>query len=315
MEERCLARTVQVRHGHDFMVEELHKPVLLQEAIDFLNPAPGKKIIDATIGGAGHAREIINRLIPGGLLVGIDRDSESLKIAREKLKGSEGHFNLVNRDFRHLKEIKENLKLGEVDGILFDMGISSIQMETAERGFSIKNIGPLDMRMDRNQIFTAKTLVNTLNEEDLSRIIKDFGEERFHRRIARAIVSARKKSQIQTTTDLVEVICRSLPYRRARERIHPATRTFQALRIRVNDELPAIEEALRDAPDVLKKGGRLCVISFHSLEDRIAKNTLREFKREGTLRVLTKKPVRAKEEEVIGNPRARSAKLRAAEKL
>lgn len=315
MEERYLARIVQVRHGHDFMVEELHKPVLLQEAIHFLNPAPGKKIIDATIGGAGHAREIINRLIPGGMLVGIDRDSESLKIAREKLKGSEGHFNLVNRDFRHLKEIKENLKLGEVDGILFDMGISSIQMETAERGFSIKNIGPLDMRMDRSQIFTAKILVNTLNEEELSRIIRDFGEERFHRRIARAIVSARKKNQIQTTADLVEIICRSLPYRKARERIHPATRTFQALRIKVNEELAAIEEALRDAPSVLKKGGRLCVISFHSLEDRIAKNTLREFRTNGTLRVLTKKPLRAKEDEVMRNPRARSAKLRAAEKL
>jgi len=293
----------------------LHKPVLPREVMDFLDPAPGKIIIDATIGGGGHAVELAERIAPGGTLIGIDRDSESLKIAHEKLKASKIHINLVNKNFRHIKEITENLRLGEVDGILFDLGISSIQMETAERGFSIKNAGPLDMRMDRNQKLTAKDLVNSSDEEDLALIIRDFGEERFYRRIARAIVSARDKKEIETTDELVEVISRSLPYGRGRQRIHPATRAFQALRISVNDELSAVEEALRDAPGILKKGGRLCVISFHSLEDRIAKNTLKDFRAKGILKVFTKKPVIASEAEVSENPRARSAKLRAAEKL
>lgn len=293
----------------------LHKPVLLKEVISFLDPAPGKKIIDATIGGAGHAAEIIEKLSPGGMLVGIDRDSESLQIAHERLKALQGHFTLVNKNFTHLKDIVQTLKLGEVDGILFDVGVSSIQMEAGERGFSIKNVGPLDMRMDRNQMLTAKDIVNTFGEDELSSLIKDFGEERFHKRIARAIVNARRKKKIQTTADLVEIISSSLPRRRRRERIHPATRTFQALRIRVNDELTALEQALRDTPDILKEGGRLCVISFHSLEDRIAKNVFKEFSAKGIFQILTKKPVTPEEAEVLENPRARSAKLRAVERI
>jgi len=292
----------------------LHKPALLEEAIDFLNPAPGKIIVDATIGGAGHAEAIIRRN-PGVKLIGIDRDSESLKVAYERLKKLEGSFKLINKNFKHLKEIIQDLKIGDVDGILFDLGISTIQIETAGRGFSIKNAGPLDMRMDRNENLTAKDLVNTLREDELSHIIKDFGEERFYRRIAKGIVDARKKKKIETTTELAQIVCSSFPYGRRRERIHPATRTFQALRIKVNDELEAIDEVLRDAPYVLKKGGRLCVISFHSLEDRIAKNVLKEFKVKGLLKILTKKPLMAKEVEVLENPRARSAKLRAAERM
>ncbi|MBU4458099.1 MAG: 16S rRNA (cytosine(1402)-N(4))-methyltransferase RsmH [Candidatus Omnitrophica bacterium] len=292
-----------------------HEPVLLEEVLYFLDPLPGKVIIDATIGAGGHAEEILKRLQPGGKLIGIDRDSESLRIAHERLKFFENSFMLVSKNFRFIKDIIIELGIGEVDGILFDMGISSIQMETGERGFSIKNIGPLDMRMDRNQSLTAKELVNKLSESELSGLIKSCGEERFHKRIARNIVSARKRKEIATTHELTEVVCRSLPHGLKRQRIHPATRTFQALRIRVNDELGGIEEALRQSPDILKKNGRMCVISFHSLEDRIAKNSLKDFKAKGIFKVLTKKPVTAKEEELSRNPRSRSAKLRAAEKL
>ncbi len=293
----------------------LHKPVLLQEVIHFLDPAPGKTIIDATIGGAGHAAKIMQMIGAAGTLIGIDRDSESLDIARERLKSLEGTFKLVNRNFKDIKDIVQELGMREVDGILFDLGISSIQIETEERGFSIKNAGPLDMRMDRGTQLTAGKLVNGLNEFELSGLIKDFGEERFHKRIARGIVRAREEKEIRTTAQLAEIISASVPHKFRWQRIHPATRTFQALRIRVNGELEAIEEALKDAPPLLKKGGRVCVISFHSLEDRIAKTTLREFKVRGVCRVLTKKPVTAEEKEVLENPRARSAKLRAAERI
>lgn len=314
MEERFLSRTIE-RHGHESMVRSLHKPVLLQEVIHFLNPQPGRIIIDATIGAAGHAEDILRRISPGGTLIGIDKDSESLKIAHERLRPLNDSFKLINKDFRNIRQILQDLHIGEVDGILFDMGISSIQVETAERGFSIKNPGPLDMRMDRNQKLTAKDLVNNLSETELSLLIRDFGEERFHKRIAKKIVKERRGREIQTTVELAEIVSRALPYSKGRERIHPATRTFQALRIRVNDELSAIEEALKESACVLKKDGRLCVISFHSLEDRIAKNVLKELGIKGVFRILTKKPVRPGTTEILSNPRARSAKLRAAEKI
>ena len=297
------------------MVDILHRPVLLKEIIDFLNLAPGKIIIDATVGGGGHASEILRRISPGGLLIGIDRDGESLEIARKRLIAQGREFKLVNHNFRDLKEIIKSLGVDLVDGILFDLGISSIQIDSEERGFSIKNLGPLDMRMDRRERTLAKDLVNNLTEQELSTIIRDLGEERFHKRIARGIVFARKKNKIQNTHELARIVVESLPYKNRHTRIHPATRTFQALRISVNDELGAIEEAIRSAPYILKKNGRLCVISFHSLEDRIAKNVLRDFKQEKYTRTLTKKPVRAGEEELLQNPRSRSAKLRVCERL
>ena len=290
----------------------LHNPVLLKETLHFLEPAPGKIIIDATIGGAGHAEEILQKILPLGILIGIDRDSESLKIARDRLKKFNSSFKLINENFKNLKEITKDL--GEVDGILFDLGISSIQMEERERGFSIKNVGPLDMRMDRAQQFTAKDLVNNLTEIELSQIIRDFGEDRFHRRIARAIVYARKKKAIETTKELADIVSSSLPRNKKRERIHPATRTFQALRIKLNDELGSLEKALRESPGILKKGGRICVISFHSLEDRIVKRTFKDFSSNGIFDLLTKKPVMAEGRETLENPRSRSAKLRAAVK-
>ncbi len=290
----------------------LHRPVLLEEALFFLNPAPGKIIIDATVGLAGHAEKILKKISPGGTLIGIDRDSESLKIAEERLKSLQGTFKLINKDFRDLKEILRNINIEKVDGILFDLGTSSIQLERGYRGFSIKNDGPLDMRMDKNQTLTAKYLVNSLREEELSYLIRDLGEERFHRRIAKRIVESRRKNQIQTTGELAEIVAGSLPYR---GKIHPATRTFQALRIKVNDELNSIEEALEELPDILKSEARACVISFHSLEDRIAKNIFKEFSKKGLLRILTKRIVTAGDKEIFENPRARSAKLRVVEML
>lgn len=293
----------------------MHNPVLLEEALHFLNPTPGKIIIDATVGGGGHAEEIARQIYPGGTLIGMDRDSESLKITQERLKKFQATVKLVNKNFKDIKETVIDLGIGEVDGILFDLGISSIQMETVERGFGIKNAGPLDMRMDRSQRLTARDLVNTLSEAGLSGLIREFGEDRFHRRIARRIVIERRKGPIETTTGLAGIVSRSMPHGRKWERIHPATRTFQALRIKVNNELEAIEKALDAVPGLLRKGGILCVISFHSLEDRIVKNALKGFKSQGTFRILTKKPVTAGRKEALENPRARSAKLRAGEKI
>ncbi|PIV39012.1 MAG: 16S rRNA (cytosine(1402)-N(4))-methyltransferase, partial [Candidatus Omnitrophica bacterium CG02_land_8_20_14_3_00__42_8] len=292
-----------------------HNPVLTREVISFLNPAPGQIIVDATIGGAGHSAEILQRIIPGGMLIGIDRDEETLRLASERLKPFEGSFKLVNKNFKYLKEVLKDIGVEKVNGIIFDLGISSIQMEAWQRGFSIKNDGPLDMRMDRNQALTAKDLVNRLSEMELSDTIRELGEERFHRRIAKRIVEERKKKEISTTAELTNVILRSIPYSRNKYKIHPATRTFQALRIRVNDELGAISQALRESPDVLQRGARVCVISFHSLEDRIVKNRFKEFKTNGVFNVLTKKPLTADENELVCNPRSRSAKLRAGERL
>jgi 16S rRNA (cytosine1402-N4)-methyltransferase len=291
-----------------------HNPVLVKEAISFLNPVPGQIIVDATIGGAGHSEQILQRITPGGMLIGIDRDEEALRLASERLRSFERSFKLINKNFKYLREILKDIGVNKANGIIFDLGISSIQMEAWQRGFSIKNDGPLDMRMDRNQSLTAKDVVNCLSEKGLSEIIRDFGEERFHRRIARHIIEERKKKEISTTAELTEVILRSLPYRYHKYKIHPATRTFQALRITVNDELDSISEALKELPEVLEKGARACVISFHSLEDRIVKNIFKQFKAEGHFNTLTKKPIMADENEVVTNPRSRSAKLRVVER-
>lgn len=293
----------------------LHNPVLAKEIVNFLNPAPGQIIVDATIGGAGHSEQILHRIIPGGMLVGIDRDEETLRLASERLRPFNGSFKLINKNFRYIKKILKDMGVDKVNGIIFDLGISSIQLEAWQRGFGIKNDGPLDMRMDRCQNITAKDLVNNLSEKELSIIIKNFGEERFHRKIARRIVEERKKKEISTTTELRDVILRSLPYINNKSRIHPATRAFQAFRIKVNDELGSIEEALVGLPEILEKGARACVISFHSLEDRIVKNSFKEFKAQGLFNVLTKKPIMADESEKINNPRSRSAKLRVVEKM
>ncbi|MFH1782701.1 MAG: 16S rRNA (cytosine(1402)-N(4))-methyltransferase RsmH [Candidatus Omnitrophota bacterium] len=293
----------------------LHKSVLLRESIDLLNLSPGKTVIDATVGAAGHSEEILRIIHPKGRLIGIDRDKEALEIARNRLAEYKGSFELIKEDFRNLKEVVDRLKLGEVDGILFDLGISSLQMESEARGFSIKHNGPLDMRMDKDQRLNAEEIVNGFSELELGKIFKDLGEERFYRRIAKSIVYYRSKKRITETAQLADIVLRSMPFKNKRERIHPATRVFQAIRIKVNNELSSIETALRYTPHILKKGGRVSVISFHSLEDRIAKTIFKEFKSSGIFRNVVKKPITPGEEELKRNPRARSAKLRVAERI
>jgi 16S rRNA (cytosine1402-N4)-methyltransferase len=294
-----------------------HAPVLLQEAIDFLAIRRGGTCIDATLGWAGHSYEIARRLGAQGRLIGFDKDPAALEIARRhlnrppaELEGDWPQIELVNESFR---EIGKRVAPQSADGLLADLGLSSMQLEDAARGFSFQAEGLLDMRMDPCSERTADQVVNRLDEKTLADVIYEFGEERRSRRIARAIVRSRP---IRTTMHLADVIsAASRPMKHGSDRIHPATRTFQAIRIFVNRELEDLEALLASAPQVLKPGGRLVIISFHSLEDRRVKDALREGEHRGLYRVLTKKPVTASVTEVGRNARARSAKLRAAERV
>ena len=296
-----------------------HVSVLLQPAIDFLAVRCGGTYIDSTLGLAGHAFEIAKRLGAQGRLIGFDKDPAALERARERLTkppaelaGDWPQIELVHASFA---EIAQHVAAQSADGLLADLGVSSMQLENAARGFSFQAEGPLDMRMNPHSGLTAEQVVNRCDERELADAIYEFGEERRSRRIARAIVRARP---IRTTAQLADVISAAArPMNQAERRIHPATRTFQGLRILVNRELDDLRTLLSTgaAPQVLKPGGRLVVISFHSLEDRIVKDALREGAREGVYRVLTKKPVTADEEEIDRNPRSRSAKLRAAERM
>ncbi len=286
-----------------------HVPVLLKEAIDFLAVKRGGTYLDATVGLGGHSYEIAKRLGAPGHLIGFDKDPAALERAREKLKALDEapEITLIHGSFA---EVGERITPASLDGLMADLGVSSLQLGDAARGFSFQAEGPLDMRMNPMSGETAEQVVNHLDERKLADVIYEFGEERRSRRIARAIVRSRP---IRTTQHLVEVIstaARSMKH----ERIHPATRTFQALRIFVNRELDDLKALLEAAPSVLKPGGRLVVISFHSLEDRIVKDALRGGK-DKYFRVLTKKPLTASEEEIDRNPRSRSAKMRAAERM
>ncbi|QHS51830.1 16S rRNA (cytosine(1402)-N(4))-methyltransferase RsmH [Edaphobacter sp. 12200R-103] len=292
-----------------------HVPVLLDEVMTYLNVRPGGIYVDATLGLAGHSSEIARRLGPKGTLIGFDRDPEAMKLARERLDalreelGAEmPEIRLVPKAF---SQAASEIEPGSLDGLLADFGVSSMQLDEAHRGFSFRSEGPLDMRMDTRTGETAEQVVNQEDENELANLIYEFGEERRSRRIARAIVRARP---ITTTAQLARVVAAAAPAMKG-DKIHPATRTFQALRIRVNDELGEIRTLLESAPSLLKPGGRLVLISFHSLEDRLVKDAFREAARNGVYEVLTKKPVVAGEEEEIRNPRSRSAKLRAAVKL
>jgi len=295
------------------MEVKLHIPVMLKEVIDFLNLKPGKVIVDATIGTAGHALEIIKRILPNGLLIGIDKDEESLEISFERLKDYQGYFSLLYGDFRNIDVLLKKINMEKVDGILFDLGVSWHQLSNPQRGFSFQEEGPLDMRMDRRSFISAYDLVNNLNEDELSNLLWIFGQERKHNRIAHLLVKERQKAPIQTTKQLAQLVSRVVGS--YHQRIHPATRTFQALRIAVNRELESLSEGLNKAIEILKPQGRIVVISFHSLEDRIVKHTFRRKSYENKLKIITKKPLRPKKEEITENPSARSAKMRVAEKL
>lgn len=290
-------------------------PVMLDESLDYLNLSPGKTIVDATAGTGGHSKGILERIMPAGRLIAIDRDEESLAVTRQRLDHYAGDCNFIYGNFIDIDTILKKLKIQEVDGVLFDLGISSFQLEDAQRGFSFQREGPLDMRLDRNSYISAYDLVNNLNEEEFSALLWNFGQERWHNRIAHFLVKARRSHPISTTKDLSDLVVRAVPYRHKHYRIHPATRTFQAVRIAVNRELETLEAAINKTVALLAKGARICVISFHSLEDRIIKFSFRRHAAEGKIRIITPKPLTPGQQEVGNNPLSRSAKLRVAEKL
>lgn len=287
------------------------------EVIQALGCRPGGLYLDCTVGGGGHAAAILEASDPDGRLIGIDRDEAAIRRAGERLRSFGRRVHLVRDTYLNLEMVLASQGVAEVDGILMDLGVSSFQFGSAERGFSFQREGPLDMRMDRRAGPTAADLVNTLPEAELEKILFEYGEEPRARRIASAIGQSRKQKPISTTLQLAELVSRAAPRGGRTRRLHPATRTFQALRIAVNDEIARLEEALRKAVAHLKPDGRLCVISFHSLEDRIAKNVFRDLASERPvwIRRLTKKPVVPVRAEILDNPRARSAKLRAIERM
>lgn len=311
-------------------MELFHKPVLVAEVIASLQCRSGAVYLDGTLGGGGHAFEILTHSAPDGRLIGIDADGDALREAEKRLAPFGDRKILVKGNFADMEKLLSGLKIEAVDGILLDLGVSSHQLDTAERGFSFTLDAPLDMRMDRERGVSAQDLVHTLSGGELEQVLWKFGEERSGRRIARAIVARRAVSPIRTTGDLASVVAGALPRARGPVRIHPATRTFQALRIAVNDELAGLQQALTDGMKCLKPGGRFSVISFHSLEDRIAKNAFRAAGkgcicppdlplcacgRKPTMNVITRRPVVPGEAEIRDNPRARSAKLRTAERI
>ena len=311
-------------------MEFQHKSVLLQECIDALNIRPDGIYLDGTLGGAGHSSQIARRLTEGGRLIGVDRDRTALAAAKERLAPYADRVTLVHSNFGEIDAILDSLGIPAVDGMLFDLGVSSPQLDDAERGFSYMHDAPLDMRMDRSAYLTAREVVNSWSYEELRRILFEYGEERYAPAIARRIVQTREQCPIETTLELVEVIKSAMPPAALREKQHPAKRSFQAIRIAVNGELDALPPMLEAATEHLNPGGRLAVISFHSLEDRIIKKTMQELATGCTcppnfpvcvcgktpkIRLVSRKPIVSGDAELAENPRARSAKLRVAEKL
>jgi len=305
-----------------------HTPVMLVEVLESLSLAPGQTIVDGTLGGGGHSRPICDRIAPGGMLIGLDRDQDALDAATLALSDvpETVAVKFVRSNYADIATALNGVGIEAVDGVLLDLGVSSHQLNTPERGFALRYVGPLDMRMDVSSGQTAADLLNTLPEAEIARILFEYGEEPRARRIAAEIVRRRATRPMITTEDLVDTLRATMPFRTRPGEIHPATKTFQAIRIAVNQELDAIETALRAATNALKPGGRLVVIAYHSLEDRIVKNTMAELsgKRVETdfpstplpkiVEVKTKKPLTPTEEEIRANPRARSAKMRVAER-
>lgn len=308
----------------------VHVPVLLDECIEGLEIKSGGIYIDGTIGGAGHSKEIAKLMGPDGILIGIDQDINAINAARERLEAYGDRVKLVNDNFKNIKSIVHGLGIDKVDGILLDLGVSSHQLDEGERGFSYMKDAALDMRMDRKNPLTAEAIVNEWSEDEIHNIIKEYGEERWAKRIAEFIVRERQTQRITSTQQLVDIIKSAIPASARREGPHPAKRTFQALRIAVNDELGILEKTITDGVDLLKPQGRICIITFHSLEDRIVKTMFNKLEKPCTcppripqcicgqvpkIKVISRKPITASPEELEKNPRARSAKLRVAERL
>ena len=311
-------------------MEFQHKSVLLQECIDALNIRPDGIYLDGTLGGAGHSSQIARRLTEGGRLIGVDRDRTALAAAKERLAPYADRVTLVHSNFAEIDAILDSLGIPAVDGMLFDLGVSSPQLDDASRGFSYMADAPLDMRMDKDDALTAGEVVNTWPQGELRRILYDYGEERYAPQIAAAICRAREKAPVETTLELVDIIRSAMPAQALREKQHPAKRSFQAIRIAVNDELGAVSRMMQAAVGRLNPGGRLAVIPFHSLEDRIVKSEMQQAARGCTcppefpvcvcgkkplVKLVTRKPIVSGPAELEENPRARSAKLRVAEKL
>lgn len=307
-----------------------HVPVLFEESIEYLNLKPGGVYVDGTLGGAGHSNEIARRIQPDGKLIGIDQDKNAIEAASKRLEIFGDSIIIEHNNFKNIKFIVHKNGFEGVDGILLDLGVSSHQLDEETRGFSYMKDAPLDMRMNRDAILTAENIVNDYSFEQLKKIIKDYGEEKWADRIAKFVVEERRNNHISTTLQLVEIIKKAIPAAARREGPHPAKRTFQAIRIEVNNELGILESTILDAVSVLNTGGRICIITFHSLEDRIVKNCFAKLENPCTcpprmpicvcgnirqLKVLTRKPIVAEEIELLDNPRARSAKLRVGEKV
>ena len=312
-------------------MEFKHRPVLLEETIESLKIRPDGIYVDGTLGGAGHASQVCKRLSEKGRFVGIDQDDCALQAAGERLKefGKNVRIDCVKSNYCQMKSVLENLGIDKVDGILLDIGVSSYQLDNAERGFTYREDAPLDMRMDQSSSFSAKDVVNQYDEMQLYRVIRDYGEEKFAKNIAKHIVAARQEKEIETTGELIEIIKASIPAKVRATGGHPAKRTFQAIRIEVNRELEVLQDSIDEMIDLLNDGGRLCIITFHSLEDRIVKNKFRENEdpcicpknfpvcgcgRKSKGKVITRKPIVPSEQEVEENKRSKSSKLRVFEK-
>jgi 16S rRNA (cytosine1402-N4)-methyltransferase len=300
-----------------------HIPVLVEEVMTLLRCEPGKTYVDATLGEGGHALEILKRTTPGGIVIGVEWDEDAIVEAKQVLMPFGERVKIFRENFIALPDLLRTMKIESVDGILLDLGLSSLQLKKAERGFSLKEEGPLDMRMDQRTAQTAAGLINHLSQKELADILFEYGEERWARRIAKAIVQERERAPILTTQALRKIVHHAIPRRFHPRWIDAATKTFQAFRIRVNHELENLREILETGWRLLKKGGRMCVISFHSLEDRMVKETFKRLERGGpdfrspggVMRVITKKSIMPSEEERRKNPRSRSAKLRCAERV
>lgn len=309
-----------------------HQPVLLEETIKNLNIKPDGVYVDGTLGGAGHAYEICQKLSKEGRFIGIDQDADALQAAQQKLQVFDGQvrINYVKSNYCQIKSVFDQLGIKKADGILLDIGVSSYQLDTLERGFTYKENAPLDMRMDKESLISAKNVINEYDEQKLFQIIRDYGEERFAKNIAKHIRMAREKKKIETTEELAEIIKAAIPAKMRANGGHPAKRTFQAIRIEVNRELEVLEASINNMIDLLNDGGRLCIITFHSLEDRIVKNKFKENEnpcicpknfpicvcgRKSKGKVITKKPIVPGENEIMENKRSKSSKLRVFEKM